>query len=46
MAGFSLFDHRGLQALSQAEFSESLYSLIGNSYFDRSQAYLIFSRYD
>ena len=32
--------------MSKAEFSECLFSLIGNSYYNRDQASLIFSRYD
>lgn len=46
MAAFSLFNFRGLEAMTLAEFSESLFSYIGNSYYNREQAHLLFSRYD
>jgi len=46
MGAFTLFNYRGLESLSKAEFSESLFSYIGNSYYDRNQAYLVFLRYD
>ena len=44
--GFKIFNFRGIEALSQAEFCESLFSYIGNSYYSRDQAHLMFSRYD
>ena len=32
--------------MSKAEFSECLFSYIGNTFYDKNQAYLIFLRYD
>ena len=43
---FQIFNFRGIEALSYAEFCESLFSYIGNSYYNRDQAYLLFTRYD
>ena len=43
---WQLFNYRGLEAMTMAEFSESLYSYIGNRFYDRDQSYLIFKRYD
>ena len=37
---------RALEAMTPAEFSECLYSYIGNRFYDRDQSYLIFYRYD
>ena len=38
---WQLFNYRGLEAMTMAEFSESLYSYIGNRFYDRDQSYLI-----
>ena len=46
MAAFQTFNFRGLEVLSKQEFSESLFSYIGNSFFNREQEHLIFTRYD
>uniref|UniRef100_A0A7S3MHN6 EF-hand domain-containing protein n=1 Tax=Favella ehrenbergii TaxID=182087 RepID=A0A7S3MHN6_9SPIT len=46
MNAWSMFNFRGLESMSMAEFSESLYSYIGNRFYDRDQSYLIFKRYD
>jgi len=35
MNAFKLFNLRGIEALSPAEFNESLFSLIGNGFYDR-----------
>ncbi len=35
MAAFQVFNFRGLESLSQAEFSEALFSYIGNTHYDR-----------
>ena len=43
---FSLFDYRNLRSLSEAEFSESMFSFIGTQFHDRSQLKLLFKRYD
>lgn len=32
--------------MTEADFSESLFSYIGSSFFDRNQAHLLFIRYD
>jgi len=45
-AAWHLFNLRGSQFMSKADFSESLFSYIGNSYYNREQAFLIFKRYD
>lgn len=37
---------RSIELMSPADFSECLYSYIGNRFYDRNQSYLIFSRYD
>ena len=46
MSAFQTFNFRGLEVLSKQEFSESLFSYIGNSFFNREQEHLIFTRYD
>ena len=46
MGAYKIFDYRSLESMSKAEFSECLFSFIGNSYYNRDQASLIFSRYD
>jgi len=46
MNAFQIFNLRGLDGLTPAEFSESLYSYIGNGFYDRDQAHLVFKRYD
>ena len=46
MGAYTIFDYRSLESMSKAEFSECLFSFIGNSYYNRDQASLIFSRYD
>ena len=46
MAAFQLFNFRSLEAMTQAEFSESLFSYIGNQFYSREQAHLTFKRYD
>ena len=45
-SAFNVFNFRGLEALTHAEFSEALFSFIGNSYYNREQSYLMFNRYD
>ena len=46
MSAFQMFNFRNLETLSKSDFSEALFSYIGNSYYDRNQAHLIFMRYD
>lgn len=46
MSAFQLFNFRGLEAMTLAEFSESLFSYVGNSFYSREQAHLTFNRYD
>ena len=46
MAAFHVFNFRGIEAFSKAEFTESLFSYVGNSFYNRDQAHLLFSRYD
>ena len=43
---WQLFNYRGLESMTMAEFSEGLYSYIGNRFYDRDQSFLIFKRYD
>ena len=46
MMAFQLFNFRGLETLNKKAFGESLFSLIGNSNYNRDQEHLIFARYD
>ena len=46
MSAFQTFNFRGLENLTKSEFSEALFSYIGNSFFNREQEHLIFTRYD
>ena len=46
MAAFQIFNFRSLEQLNKNQFSESLFSYIGNSFFNREQEHLIFIRYD
>ena len=46
MAAFQIFDYRGFESMSEVEFSECLFSYIGQSFYDRNQAHLLFKRYD
>ena len=36
MGAYQLFDYRGLESMSKAEFSECLFSYIGNTFYDRN----------
>ena len=46
MSAFQVFNFRGLEQLTKSEFSEALFSFVGNSFFNREQEHLIFTRYD
>jgi len=46
MSAFQVFNFRGLEQLDKSEFSEALFSFVGNSFFNREQEHLIFTRYD
>ena len=35
MSAFQVFNMRGLESLTKTEFSEALFSYIGNSFFNR-----------
>ena len=35
MGAYQVFDYRSLESMSKAEFSECLFSFIGNSYYNR-----------
>ena len=41
-----MLNFRAFEAMTHAEFSEALFSFIGNSYYNREQSYLLFHRYD